>query len=95
MTVSVEPTGITPADVLAVARHDARVEISEATYAAMARSRAIVDTIEASGRPVPIGYWKGSGLSIMLDLLATLLAVDACLPAPALPNARITPRSRR
>ncbi|GAA3913092.1 histidine ammonia-lyase [Actinoplanes auranticolor] len=52
MTVSVEPTGITPADVLAVARHDARVELSEATYAAMARSRAIVDTIEASGRPV-------------------------------------------
>jgi histidine ammonia-lyase len=52
MTVSVEPTGITPADVLAVARHDARVEISEATYAAMARSRAIVDSIEASGRPV-------------------------------------------
>jgi len=52
MIVSVEPTGITAADVLAVARHDARVEISEATYAAMARSRAIVDTIEASGRPV-------------------------------------------
>jgi histidine ammonia-lyase len=52
MTVSVEPTGITPADVLAVARHDTRVELSEATVAAMARSRAIVDTIEASGRPV-------------------------------------------
>jgi histidine ammonia-lyase len=52
MTVSVEPTGITPADVLAVARHQARVELSEATHAAMARSRAIVDSIEASGRPV-------------------------------------------
>ncbi|MCA2215420.1 histidine ammonia-lyase [Jidongwangia harbinensis] len=52
MTVIVEPTGVSPADVLAVARHSARVEIAEATVAAMARSRAIVDTIEASGRPV-------------------------------------------
>ncbi len=27
-----------------------------------------------SGRPLPIGYWKGSGLSLMLDLLATLMS---------------------
>ncbi|WP_041840652.1 histidine ammonia-lyase [Actinoplanes friuliensis] len=52
MSVFVEPTGITPADVVAVARHDARVELTEAAYAVMARSRGIVDTIEASGRPV-------------------------------------------
>jgi len=52
MTVIVETTGITPADVPAVARAGARVELSEAAYAAMARSRAIVDSIEASGRPV-------------------------------------------
>ncbi|BCJ51967.1 histidine ammonia-lyase [Actinoplanes sp. NBRC 14428] len=52
MNVIVQPTGITPADVLAVARRDARVEISEAAVAAMGRSRAIVDGIEASGRPV-------------------------------------------
>jgi histidine ammonia-lyase len=39
-------------DVLAVARHDARVELSGAAIEAMARSRAIVDRIEASGRPV-------------------------------------------
>ena len=25
-------------------------------------------------RPIPIGYWKGSGLSIMLDMLAALLS---------------------
>jgi 3-dehydro-L-gulonate 2-dehydrogenase len=25
-------------------------------------------------RPLPVGYWKGSGLSIMLDLLATILS---------------------
>lgn len=27
-----------------------------------------------SRRPLPIGYWKGSGLSIMLDMLAALLS---------------------
>src|SRR5215468_4376075 len=30
--------------------------------------------IEASNRPLPIGYWKGSGLALMLDLLAGLLS---------------------
>jgi 3-dehydro-L-gulonate 2-dehydrogenase len=30
--------------------------------------------IEESGRPLPIGYWKGSGLSLMLDLLAAILS---------------------
>jgi len=50
--VTVEPTGVTPADVLAVARRDARVTLADATVAAMAKSRAIVDGIEASGRPV-------------------------------------------
>ncbi|KUL27297.1 histidine ammonia-lyase [Actinoplanes awajinensis] len=52
MTVIVQPTGIEPADVLAVARGDAKVELSPAAIEAMATSRAIVDGIEASGRPV-------------------------------------------
>jgi len=30
--------------------------------------------ILGSGRPLPIGYWKGSGLSLMLDMVASLLA---------------------
>jgi 3-dehydro-L-gulonate 2-dehydrogenase len=30
--------------------------------------------IEASGRPLPIGFWKGSGLSLVLDLIAAILA---------------------
>ncbi len=30
--------------------------------------------IERSARPLPIGYWKGSGLSILLDLTAALLS---------------------
>ncbi|GLW30731.1 histidine ammonia-lyase [Actinoplanes regularis] len=52
MTVIVQPTGIDPADVLAVARGNVRVELSPAAVKAMATSRAIVDGIEASGRPV-------------------------------------------
>ena len=30
--------------------------------------------IEESQRPLPIGYWKGSGLSIMLDMMAAMLS---------------------
>jgi histidine ammonia-lyase len=52
MIVTVQPTGVTPADVRLVARGDARVELAAATVQAMATSRAIVDGIEASGRPV-------------------------------------------
>jgi len=32
------------------------------------------NAIEASGRLLPIGFWKGSGLAVMLDLIATLLS---------------------
>lgn len=32
------------------------------------------DAIEATRRALPIGFWKGSGLAMMLDLLAALLA---------------------
>jgi 3-dehydro-L-gulonate 2-dehydrogenase len=31
-------------------------------------------SILASNRPIPIGYWKGSGLALLLDLLATILS---------------------
>src|SRR3954468_23061010 len=60
MIVTVQPTGVTPADVAAVARGDARVEIAPATVEAMATSRAIVDRIEESGRPV-YGVTTGFG----------------------------------
>ena len=30
--------------------------------------------IEASQRPLPIGYWKGSGLAMLLDMVAALLS---------------------
>ena len=32
------------------------------------------EAIERSRRPLPIGYWKGSGLSILLDAVATALS---------------------
>ena len=31
--------------------------------------------IEHSQRPLPIGYWKGSGLSIVLDMMAAMLSL--------------------
>jgi 3-dehydro-L-gulonate 2-dehydrogenase len=31
-------------------------------------------SIEASQRPLPIGYWKGSGLSLVLDMMAAILS---------------------
>ncbi|NUT35993.1 MAG: histidine ammonia-lyase [Hamadaea sp.] len=52
MTVTVSPTGVSAADVLAVARGTAQVAISPAAVASMAASRAIVDGIERDGRPV-------------------------------------------
>jgi 3-dehydro-L-gulonate 2-dehydrogenase len=30
--------------------------------------------IEASQRPLPIGFWKGSGLALMLDMMAAVLS---------------------
>jgi len=30
--------------------------------------------IEQSYRPLPVGYWKGSGLALMLDLVASILS---------------------
>lgn len=30
--------------------------------------------ILASKRPLPVGYWKGAGLSLLLDILATILS---------------------
>src|SRR5689334_17611537 len=50
--ITVQPTGVTAADVVAVARGDAKVTLAPATVDAMAVSRSIVDKIEASGRPV-------------------------------------------
>lgn len=51
-TVVIQPTGITPADVLAVARANAKVVLDPTAIDAMAASRSVVDGIEAAGQPV-------------------------------------------
>ncbi|GAA1757113.1 histidine ammonia-lyase [Luedemannella helvata] len=50
--VHVSSTGVTAADVLAVARQDAPVALSSDAVAAMAASRSLIDAIERDGRPV-------------------------------------------
>jgi histidine ammonia-lyase len=60
MIVTVTRSGVTAADVIAVARGNARIEISPEATAAMATSRAIVDDIERQGRPV-YGVTTGFG----------------------------------
>jgi histidine ammonia-lyase len=52
MTVTITPTGVTAADVRAVARDDARVALDPAAVEAMAASRRIVEVIERDRRPV-------------------------------------------
>ncbi|MGW4029996.1 histidine ammonia-lyase [Streptomyces sp. NPDC004838] len=51
-TVVVGTSGTTAADVIAVAREDARVEISAAAFDALAAARAIVDALAAKPEPV-------------------------------------------
>lgn len=50
--VTVAEAGLSPADVLAVARRGARVDLSPRALKAMAASRAVVDDLAASPRPV-------------------------------------------
>lgn len=63
-TIVILPTGVSPADVCAVARTGARVELAPSTVETMAASRDIVDRIEASGRPV-YGVSTGFGALAM------------------------------
>jgi len=43
--------------------------------------------IEASERPLPIGFWKGSGLALLLDMIAALLSGGhATYQVPARPE---------
>jgi histidine ammonia-lyase len=60
--VTVRPGGISPVDVLAVARGMARVDIAPEAVSAMAASRSTVDDIERDGRPV---YGVSTGLGAL------------------------------
>jgi histidine ammonia-lyase len=51
-TISVQPTGVSPADVVAVARDGAPVKLAPAAVQAMSASRTIVEDIERDQRPV-------------------------------------------
>lgn len=49
--------------------------------------------IEATRRAVPIGYWKGAGLSLMLDLISALLSggkLTAEIPADSLRETEVS-----
>ena len=49
--------------------------------------------IERSQRPLPIGYWKGSGLSVMLDMIAAMLSLGRAthqVPADSLKEAGVS-----
>ena len=52
MRVQLGVSGVTPADVLAVARGNAEVEITEDALNAMAQSRAVIEALAASPEPV-------------------------------------------
>ena len=43
-------------------------------FDASGRLTRVPGDIEASNRPLPIGFWKGSGLALMLDLVAAMLS---------------------
>jgi histidine ammonia-lyase len=63
-TITVAPTGVSPADVVATARRGARVELAPEALDAMTASRHIVDTIERDGRPV---YGVSTGFGALAD----------------------------
>jgi histidine ammonia-lyase len=69
-TVTVGSRGVATADVLAVARSGAPVQIAEEAVEAMATSRSIVDDIERDGRPV---YGVSTGFGA---LASTFIAPD-------------------
>ncbi len=50
--------------------------------------------IEASQRALPVGYWKGSGLSLVLDMLAAMLSGGLATHQLALDPSRETGQSQ-
>ena len=49
--------------------------------------------VEESGRPLPVGYWKGSGLALLLDMAAALLSGGLAthqIPADPLKETRLS-----
>src|SRR5690242_7409516 len=67
--VELTPDGMAPADVIAVARGDARVTIGQAARAAMMRSAAVVEALAASEEPA-YGITTGFGSLAMVRIPA-------------------------
>lgn len=59
---------------MGVARSRGELLPFEGGYDCEGRLTSDPDAILKSKRPLPIGFWKGSGLAMMLDLLATILS---------------------
>jgi histidine ammonia-lyase len=73
--IVVGPAGVTPADVLAVARRDARVRLAPAALGAMAASRGVVDGLAAAATPaygISTGFGALATRHISPDLRAKL-----------------------
>src|SRR5690242_3025185 len=68
--VNLTPDGLTPEDVLAVARRDARVELSPAARAAMAHAAHVVESLTDSTEPaygVTTGFGSLAAVAIPAD----------------------------
>ncbi|HTR69441.1 MAG TPA: histidine ammonia-lyase [Mycobacteriales bacterium] len=75
MTVVVSPAPLAAADVVAVARADAPVELSNTALEAMATSRAVVETLAASDQPaygISTGFGALATTHIPVDRRAAL-----------------------
>ncbi len=74
-TISLSPAPLAPHDVVQVARHDARVQISEESLSAMAESRRVIDALVTDTRPhygVSTGFGALATKQIPVELRAQL-----------------------
>ncbi|MFZ6991608.1 histidine ammonia-lyase [Curtobacterium sp. RRHDQ66] len=90
-TVSVDDGALDPADVVAVARHGARVEVSAASLGAMADSRAVIEALADDTAPhygVSTGFGALATKQIPFDrrkqLQASLVRSHAASSGPAI-----------
>ncbi|MGP9662373.1 histidine ammonia-lyase [Arthrobacter sp. AOP36-C1-22] len=73
--ISLSPAPLAPHDVVQVARHDARVEITEESLSAMAESRRVIDALVTDTRPhygVSTGFGALATKQIPVELRAQL-----------------------
>lgn len=64
---------------LEVARRKGELLPVDGGYDSQGNLTRVPEEIEKTGRALPIGFWKGSGMSILLDAAATLLSDGKCV----------------